>query len=223
MYDIDKFEPLRVRATLRTQVVSDQYLPLDAVLYYHAVRREFGEQDVSIPGRGVEVEYGKIVLPLLKKNVKQRDWYYCASFAQWPAETREATQHYAKRFDGQHSDLVNFQGKVGRVLTERGQFKNLFNKLYYRHALHVDWYVNGDRAELEALLRFCTHLGKKTSQGWGRVIRWEVEPMADDWSCKLPDGNLARALPLQNNKTGVLYGVRPSYWLPKHQFQCVMP
>ncbi len=222
MYNIDKFEPLRIRAYLRTEVVSDRYLPFDSVLYYHAVRAKFGEQIVSIPGRGVEVDYGQVVLPIRKKNIKQEDWYYSASFAQWPKEVVEHTQYYAKRFDTQHSDLIDFGKKVGKIQIERGEHKNYFNKLYYRHALYVEWFVNGDQEEIERLLAFCTHLGKKTSQGWGRVSRWQIEPWPEDWSCKQGE-QLMRALPLQNDKTGILYGIRPSYWLPKHQFECVMP
>ena len=40
------FKKLRIRAYLQTPVISDQYLPLDSILYYHLVRREVGEKRV---------------------------------------------------------------------------------------------------------------------------------------------------------------------------------
>lgn len=216
------FEPLRIRAFLQTGVVSDQYLPLDAVLYYHAVRQKFGPQDVTIPGHGVVIENKQILLPILNNyQEKGSEWFYACSFAQWPTHTVESVQHYTKRFDQSQSDLIDFKGKVGRVITERGQYKSLFNKLYYQHALYVDWYCVGNKTEIEDLLRYCTHLGKKPSQGFGRVIRWEVKEWPEDWSTYGPNGKIMRAIP--NEKGSILYGIRPSYWLPKHQFLCHMP
>ena len=44
------------------------------------------------------------------------------------------------------------------------------------------WYAVGNIDKVNALLESVTHLGKKVSQGWGRVNRWEVEPWAHDWS-----------------------------------------
>ena len=43
----EPFKNLRIRAYLKTGVISDQYLPLDGVLYYHLVRREMGEETIT--------------------------------------------------------------------------------------------------------------------------------------------------------------------------------
>lgn len=215
------FQSLRVRAYLQTGVISDQYLPLDGVLYYHAVREKYGEQVATRPLKSTVPEWGKVVLPFLKKSKQSNSWFYACSFAQWPEHTVEASQTYSKRFDTKYSDVIDFKGKVGKIPTSRGRFKNYHIKEYYRHALWVDWYALANKEELEKLLQFCTHLGKKTSQGFGSVLRWELTEWPEDWSVRGPQNKVMRAIPIP--RQGFLYGVRPSYWNPKHQFNCLMP
>lgn len=65
-----------------------------------------------------------------------------------------------------------------------------------------------------------THIGKKAAQGYGRVIAWTVEPWPEQWWLRDGRGKLMRAMP---EPGGVLYGVRPSYWEPRHQTECRLP
>lgn len=220
-YDRFAFEPLRIRAWLQSGIISDQFLPLDSVIYGQYVREQMGDRNFTVPGASMVPESFSIQLPFRKSNHKDRNWFYKCSFAQWPEKTYEDHQSYSKRFDLDQSDVIDFAGKRGLVATQSGQYKNYHVKVYYRHALYVDWYADGERKELERILKFCTHLGKKCSQGWGAVLRWEVIQWPEDWSIRGIGGRLMRNVPV--NGPGVLYGVRPSYWLPKHQFTCKMP
>jgi CRISPR type IV-associated protein Csf3 len=134
----------------------------------------------------------------------------------------EDQQTYSKRFDLKYSDMIDFGKKLGKVETARGRFKNYHIKVYYRTATYVEWYAHGWRDQIEHLLKFATHLGKKTSQGWGAVLRWEIKNWEADWSVRgFEERRLLRAVPVKGD--GFLYGVRPSYWNPKHQFPCKMP
>lgn len=216
-----KFSQLRIRAYLQTGVVSDQFLPLDGVLYYHLVREQMGVQNYSKPNES-NIREGKcITLPIKKTGERDNTWYYSISFAQWPEHTIEDTQAYAKRFDLKFADLVDFGKRKAKIDVSRGTYKSYWIKEYYRHALYVDWYCVGNKEDLENMLRFCTHLGKKTSQGWGAVLRWEVIEWPEDWSKRGPGDKLMRAMP--HPKGRFLYGVRPSYWNPRHIHPCIMP
>lgn len=218
------FIPLRIRAWLRCGVISDEFLPLDAIIYYQAVREKYGEQDYSRSGQGVIHEGGDIVLPFSKVNQDSEAWFYACSFAQWSRPMALGNEAYSKRFDLAKSiDFVDFGNKVGKVDTMRGRYKNYRNDVYYRHALYVDWYAKGDKEEIERLLSFCTHIGKKASQGWGEVIRWEVVEWHESWAIRDAQNRLMRAVPIESSRTKYVYGIRPSYWLPKHQFPVVMP
>lgn len=217
----ERFKPLRVRAYLQTGIISDQFLPLDGVIYAQMVREKMGERDYTLPGENIIPEGQNIQLPFRKAMMKSDAWFYKCSFAQWPEHTIEDQQTYSKRFDLTRSDIADFGNKKAHVDNQRGTYKSYHVKVYYRHAAFVEWYADGDKKELERILKFCTHLGKKTSQGWGAVLKWEVVDWPEDWSVRGEGNKLLRCVP--SLKNGFLYGVRPSYWLPKHQFTCRMP
>ena len=211
-------KPLRVRAYLQTGVISDQFLPLDAILYYHIVRHNMGVQDVTKPGESTVRQEQHITLPF-KKLGKNDMWYYACSFAQWPVHTVEDSTFYVKKLDIKYIDYVSSAPK--KIDQSRGQYKSCHVNIFYRHAIYVDWYCVGEPGAINFFLKFCTHLGKKSAQGWGSVLRWEVEEWPEDWSVNGPGGQLMRAIPTR--KEGFLYGIRPSYWNSRHIFKCRLP
>lgn len=216
------YEPLKIRAYLQTGIISDQFLPLDAIIYYHTVREKYGEQYECRPLESSMPQYGKVTLPFARKLSGNPFWFYSCSFAQWPDDTAVDMQSFSKRFDLKYSDLIDFGKLTAKITTSRGRYKGYFIKVYYRHALYVDWYAYGNKSEIEFILKFVTHLGKKTSQGWGAVKAWNVESFHSDWSVRgFDDNRLMRAVPVKEN--GLLWGIRPSYWLPEHQFLCKLP
>ena len=210
---------LRIRAYLQTGVISDQFLPLDSILYYHIVRREMGSQIITKSGESNIRESQGINMPFKRGGPRNEAYFYHCSFAQWPQHTIEDKAFYVKRFNLERAGLLD--GKKRKVDTSRGRFKAYHVDVFYRHAAYIDWYAVGDKPEIEKLLQFCTHLGKKTAQGWGSVLEWEVIEWPEDWSVRGPGNKLMRAVPILGN--GFLYGVRPSYWNQRHIFSCKMP
>lgn len=226
-----QFEPLRIVAQMQTPVVSDEWLPLDGILLYQATRRDLGALSRSLPGvsslaepKGEPMAGGS--LPL--KRVHGIDWYYMCSWAQpIPWWIAEGTDYWNKRTDIQYADMIDFEGKRGKIIIEAGRYKSYRMPIFYRVTLLIEWYAVGDRAEIEALLTTCTHIGKKRSQGWGRVSKWIVESWPEDWSI-WKDGKLTRGIPvyqvpeqLRNNP--VLYGIRPSYFDKRNQMPLIIP
>lgn len=215
---MSEFRQLRIRAYLQTGIISDQFLPLDGILYYHLVRDMFGEQFISKPGESNIRESAGIILPIKKAGHRDETWFYHCSFAQWPVNMVEDNTFYVKRFDLDQSDMLQTPAKVK---ISAGQYKAYHVNIYYRHCEYVEWYCIGIPDQIGRLLQFCTHLGKKTSQGWGSILQWEVKEWPEDWGIRGPGGRLMRAVPVNGN--GFLYGIRPSYWNPRHIFPCKMP
>lgn len=213
------YEPLKITCRPRAGIETDPYLPIDGILYHLAMRRRHGPQLLTAPGRAVEAE--PVALPLARVEAAGT-WFHAASFAVWGPHADYAS-FWVKRFDAGHADLVDFAGRRGKVVVEEGRYKGYHMPTFLRHALWVSWYVVGDRAEIAALLAHATHVGKKTAQGNGRVNGWAVEPWPEDWSIAGPDGRLMRALPAPDDPAAVLYGYRPSYWLPENQMPCRLP
>lgn len=215
------FNPLRVRAYLQTPIISDRFLPLDGIVFYHTVRDAYGPQVHTLPKQSTVKEFSGISLPFQKRNMNEEQWYYACSFAVWPSEER-GSHSYARRFDiDEAGKYVDFGKKRGVVALDRGSFKNYFIKEYTFEVPYVDWYCRAKKEELELILPFCTHIGKKGAQGCGSVLSWEVESTDKDWYKNDDKGNVMRALP--SNKGNAIYGIRPSYWLPKHQTKVILP
>lgn len=224
------FIPLRVRCWLRAPVVADQWLPLDGILFYQSVRDDLGAQEVTVPGasllaeaKGGPMRGGR--LPLAYVHAK--DWYYRCSWAQW-GPCVDGQDAWSKRFDQTHADLVDFRGRRGKINTSAGDYKAYRMPVYYRSALWVEWYCVGEPEHIRYLLSTLTHIGKKTAQGWGRVARWEIEPVEEDWSIWQGD-RLMRGIPRYHwprergePQMGV-YGLRPSYWDRRNQMELVLP
>lgn len=211
------FEPLKITAYPRVGIQCDEYLPIDGILYAAAMRLKHGPEILTTPGQATDAE--SILLPLDCRE-KDGEWFYAASFAQWEAPHTDGQSFWVKRFDPQHSDLVDFRGKRGKVIVEQGRYKAYHMPIYYRHALEVSWYVVGDKSQIERLLQIVTHIGKKTAQGNGRINRWCVESWPADCSLRNDAGKPMRAIPQSG---GILYGIRPSYWDSKNQVECQLP
>lgn len=224
--DTQNFEPLRVRALLRSGVVSDKFLPLDGLLFYQANRWQYGAQDVTIPGGSLLSNNRSMVVPIAITNKGKHTWHYLCSWAQW-SHDNEGRDYWNKRFDSKFADLIDFGNRRGNVIIGSGDHKAYHMPVFYRVALWVEWYCIGDKSAIEALLSTMTHIGKKGAQGWGRVSRWDVEPWPEDWSV-WNGGKLMRGIPTEDAPPGMPYnignyGIRPSYWRRKNQMNLVLP
>lgn len=215
------FKNLRIRAYIRSGIISDQYLPLDGVLYYHLVRREMGEELITKSKESNVKAGANVTLPIKKSGPKNDGWFYACSFAQFSGSVVEDSSFKVKSGDWlRHSEYFKANKKIAIT---RGKFKNANIKLYYRHCTYIDWFCVGWPDKIAELLQFCTHLGKNTGDGWGEVVRWEITEWPHDWSVRGENNKLMRNVPLLDPDRGFLYGLRPSYWNPKHITNCLMP
>lgn len=216
---------LRVLARFRSGVVCDQWLPLDSILHAMWCRDQLGPEVETRPGQqGVELD-----MPFLaKRHEGQAYWHYACSWAQpqpwWIAEGKD---HWNKQFDTKYSDLIDFKDNRGKVIVEKGENKSYHMPVFYRLPLDaIEWYCVGDKSEIERLLSCCLNIGKKRSQGWGRVMSWTVEEWPEDCSV-WRDEKLMRGVPVV--EVGAMpmnmhnYGIRPSYYNPNNQMLLVLP
>jgi CRISPR type IV-associated protein Csf3 len=229
------YEPLKITARFQSNVLCDQagWLPLDGPLWYQAHRHALGVEQATLPG-GSPGSNRKINMPLKIIHAGTEDWYFACSWAQprpWWAE--EGQSYWAKRFDTKYSGMVDFGKRRGKIIVEQGFFKAYRMPLFYKTAKRACWYCIGDKAGIEELLSTLTHIGKKTSQGWGRVV-WTVESWHSDWSV-WRDGQLMRGVPQEDaleliKQHGrfapfdiVNYGLRPSYYRSENQRMLAVP
>lgn len=220
-------ETLRVRAILESGQVasSDRRLPLDSMLawawmtVHHPDLLANANPDADL---SVEPE-----LPLERRGAGPL-WYWACSFVQadW---LRQEIHHWHRRFDDHMERYLDLGRRSGRINAASGRYKQFRMPNPVSVTPELAWYCVGDRREVERLANRITHVGKKRSEGYGAVARWEVEPWPADWSETGSDGQLMRAIPaeLREEQPQGSYleitGFRPPYWHRLRQAPCWAP
>lgn len=157
----------------------------------------------------------------------------------------EYVERWAKRLDS--NAFLPLLGEDGPQSVDHraGQTKAYFVPLRLRIVERVVWFcvAHGDRkgtgksarspeATLRRILREIPAIGKKIAFGYGRVARWEMERVAEDWSWFAPSRAgpvLMRSLPVELVPAGTVgsrqsYGACcPPYWHPERYGEIMEP
>jgi hypothetical protein len=221
-------EPLRVTLRLASPFAVTGHLPLDGLLHT-LVKRDLGRSEffkthARLAGEGRDQFTHDVPLPLEESEAAGRR-YYASSFGSW--EGVESVTRWRKRWCEEHDDLADFGRKQEKVLIKLGRFRAYDMPLVIHAAPEVVFHVFGNGEEMERLLAAATYIGKKRSQGYGRVRQVLIELCAEDWSC-WREGKPTRALPVdevgQFQLDALAYtGYRPPYWWPPNQCLCLVP
>lgn len=168
--------------------------------------------------RGQEVETpGQIPIPIARKFVDGLPIPLCSSGIY--SEMPQRIEHYSRRFPTEMASLLSPDDR-GVLQATGGPFKSFRLPLRLVDAERVVWFamLRKNPSRLRMLLsKHIGCIGKKTSQGFGAVWRWEVEPIECDWSW-FADGVLMRPLPASEASSAqrgfrrTFCGVCPPYW-----------
>lgn len=129
-------------------------------------------------------------------------WGWCASLAcvTWAFEALEPMRKRPV------IDMAIRHSSDTRMETASGPFKAQDKKFPMRYAHELTWYCVGDKAEVERVLSFVTHIGRGNGHGWGAIQldendlpMWTVESWPYDWSIVGPGGHAMRAMPRQDS------------------------
>lgn len=144
----------------------------------------------------------------------------------------ESVEHIAKRVGVENAGLLA-EDERRVVSTTNSWTKSYRLPLRVRPVPAVCWFAVGDRRGLVKLLKGVHSIGKKMSDGYGRVSRWEAEPVGEDLSWHAPHERgsvLMRALPAGPHLPRDLVGFRPDfaavrdpYWHPDVHCEAVTP
>lgn len=215
--------PLKVTAVLFTgQIVTyDGDLPLDGPLAWAWMMRHHPDALLNgDPRADAPIEPD---LPLAKR-IPDHDpaaWYWACSCAQYAAG-KEYVKHWHKRFDDEHERSLDLQGKSGKIREGSGLLKAYRIPLIVLTVTELVWHCVGDKDGIEDLTGDLTAMGKKTSQGYGQIAEWRIEPWPADWSEYDGAGRRTRAIPVPSEQAQGIRGIRPPYWLAANQFPCLL-
>ena len=117
--------------------------------------------------------------------------------------------------------------------TNAGWTKSYRLPLRVRLIFEVAWFAVGHREGCQAALNLCPAIGKKIAVGYGRVNRWEIDEVEEDWSWFAPTEQgpiLMATLPRGDWIPAGLIGSRidfgaccPPYWHPERYTEVVTP
>lgn len=227
--------PMRVRCELLDPVVyQGDGMCLDGILsaawfrdlpyeltsrWPSASRSDDWVRDLELPLARWAVPYAGQCDPRLRDE-QGRVWGWCASavHADWRLYTRAEVRRRVA------TDEMTRWTDAADVDIAAGRYKASDLRLPARMATHLEWYALGHVAEVRRVLdAHITAVGRKVGHGHGRVSRWVVERMDQDWSVTR-HGRLTRPMP-RGYMPGQVQsrGIRPLYWHPSRYISCVVP
>lgn len=204
---------------------------LDALLEFEMSQRQGKAYRVS---RGATAPLsGNVHLPCLRGEFGGvRGIPRCSSPVLSPVGVRH--EHFAKRIGVENACLLRDEQRLV-VATGNSWTKSYRLPLKVSNVDRVCWFVGGSkRRNLLSLLKSVHSIGKKRSQGYGRIERWTADEVEHDWSwfapCETGGALLMRPLPdrpgLPDDLVGFkrwFGGVLPPYWHPGRAMESVVP
>ena len=121
--------------------------------------------------------------------------------------------HYHQRTDANPYDMpvtkatLSTKKKRRMPPTSEGQYMSYRIPLQYTDADRWDCDCVGNREEILRLLSYISFVGKKSSQGFGRVLSWEAEPISSF--------SMTRPTPISDARepfNASVMGWTPPYW-----------
>jgi len=201
--------PLRVECRLSSPLAGPGVPHLDALVEQMCCSHH---PDLCVPrGQAIPREaLGTIPIPLVRERIGDLPIPLCSAGIASQTLT-DTNQHYTRSIAAE--DFSDVASRV-KIATTGGEHRSYRLPLRTRVVDSVVWFAKGDKRELKRELRRVHGLGKKISQGWGRVKEWIVEETDTAawwyWSCGYGTV-LMRELPSGDHLPKDLVGFRPWY------------
>jgi len=213
--------PLEIVATIGGPVHAPDGLPmLDGLLAWATALRD------GLPLALTASEAQDIDLPLARSPCG-RLWL-CS---QGSAEVEAAELRYTNKRPAIEQFQTLAEPKMKRVDIGAGANKGyrIPRPVSYLVDDRITWWAIGDTKEVRSLLDLVTHIGKKRSVGWGRVVEWAVDTI-EPWKGfpVLRGGLPLRPLPLDwlglvPEPSTAYRNLVPPYWRHETEELCAAP
>ncbi len=214
---------------------ADPYIHLDSFLSFAAAVESIGYDGLDELSDSDSPLYFEDEMPLEQYRVDD-EWVWASSAAsiavpddeqQASAPERWSTTRWRKRFDHDPEHQI----KKTHVNVSSGEFKGYNAALPYTAADELVFFFEGDADRVVEMIE--THvpaIGKKRSQGFGRIRNVSVQDVGDAIeSAVYHNGRVLRSFPVQFfgkvpvNTPFQRRTVRPPYWHADNQCMAVPP
>lgn len=197
-------QPLLVVANLVTPYVGavGERLHLDAILSYawmESLTHPVWYTDAAVIPLPLEA------LSVVKGPKKERLPVWASTYLIPQGDVLRDRAYWHKRYPvdrAEFSTKLNAEMGVGRNKEYRVPLQTL-------HTPQMRAACIGNQSEIERLLSYVIHIGKKRSQGYGRIGSWEVTPLV--WTLEEARAAISRERPMPA-PFGAVGGFTPPYW-----------
>lgn len=219
------FKNFKAIAVMRTPVCMIEDIILDSII--SAAKAKEILQDQFYAGENVHGSK-EMIDEMLGSILDKKYGVYCTSIGF--GRYKESTGSWAKKWEENYDDLIDFVKTKNRVDIGAGTYKNYHMPLVLKSYERIEFFVRGNMEEVSRLLReYISFLGKKASQGYGQIKEWIFEEIEDDRSV-LDDMQIMRPIPgkevmgLGLNATDFkVMPTIPPYWRNDCKELCAMP
>jgi CRISPR type IV-associated protein Csf3 len=222
------FKNFKVIAHMASPVCVTDFIILDGVISAAIAKKLNGDNyycGANICGTKETID------EWLNKVLDKQYGVYCTSIGL--GDSKEYISSWCKRWDDKNDDMVKFKGKgKQRIDIGSGNFKSYHMPLVIKSYKNITFYVRGDMENVKELLEnYIYYLGKKSSQGYGQIRKWEFKEVEQDWSI-WKDNKPMRPIPGLQCQEYIKVGkdlnlqecaIIPPYWRQDYRELCVMP
>lgn len=173
------FENFKVIANMRTPIATIDPIILDSIISAAKAKELLGEKFYT--GENIAGE-PEDIRKMLDTILDHQQGVYCTSIG--IGDNREYVGSWSKRWNEHDEDIVKFRGRgKKRVDIGSGFYKNYHMPIVLKSYKQISFYVRGDKEKISKLLdNYIHYLGKKGSQGYGQIRKWEYEKVDKDYS-----------------------------------------
>jgi len=222
-----KYQPLQVTFQLSTPIATSDFIHFDGILSYLIMKDALGEDFYNLEDNK-NILYN-IPLPIEEGGKEKK--YFASSIGIFD-EKAEGVSHWRKRWAEKFDNYVDFGKKKGRIDKGSGKFKMYDMPFAYISSPEIKFYVYGDKEEINRLLLNLSAIGKKVTQGYGKIKDFNIKGIERDISC-FNDGVIMRPIPTTEVEDEIIskikgfwiryYAYRPPYWHPLNFDRCLIP
>lgn len=212
------FQPLKVTFKMASPIMlAHPFIHLDGLILHLLYRDLLGDDYYCLSSKN-PIDFSQYV----EAPIKQTEDVYHTSVSFFDTDAKFATTIY-KRFCTEYLELLNT--KKRKIARGSGFFRDYMMRMIYIPAKSVHFFVNGNRKEIERLLKSVVYLGKKTAYGFGRVKSIHIERTERDYSM-IKDGKAMRPIPMRmlaDAEVKALLAYKPPYWDKRNVELCAFP
>ena len=217
------FKNFKVIMHMKSPIAVMDNIILDSIISAAACKKILGDDYYAGSNTaGTKQMQEKVLGKILDKKYN----VYCTSYGF--GDNKEFLVNWNKRWDTKYDNYVNLEKK--RVDIGAGYFKNYHMPLIVHSYKTISFYVRGDFEKIKELLeKYINFIGKKSSQEYGEISKYEYLDISEDYSI-IKKGKLMRHIPAEYKEKLNLKESRimeksiiPPYWREDYRYLCLIP